>query len=739
MVAFSFKPLRTRYYELFYYSHVALVLGFLVAIIIHYQALQGWCLLAACLWGLERLTRFVVFCYLNYGRSLPVFGEGRIGKAQYSSQGAKAAGFKVHHVEKRLSAEAPKHTATAPYGGEEWSAASASTHNLHDTQAPAQHVKRPVYAYGPGNDDVPDVSHQLPYGAGPYNSREEAVAGRYGIPAPSYPNDAINGRAGLYTTHRIQSIPKGYALAQILPGKVLKLTLRTPRHLSWKPGQHVQLTVPSIRWWQSHPYTIANSQDFTEKVSGARAAGEGDGASELVLLISVRRGFTKALYNSIVDKRKRLVSSATSGTTNAGGVLIRAQTYLPTGSASRVHWDDHSTAVIIVAGTGVTYGLAVLEQLCLNMAAKDAALRGEMPTWAKKKNRKSRPTQLTRVRFVWILREYAHLAWIAPALRRCLDISDPARLRIDLFVTRQAAISSGPQTPFYPYSTDALATPSKEDLFRPPAPRFARHVHERSNSMDSDISNSSRTFVEGSDYPYSMSGIHSPTNPYNTRGGDVATPGEDGDFSVTDMILFDGEDDEPTAADEEISRTIRKEGKIRRALSRKKKALSGSEPLKPAGQPYGHASNRLRPGEESDMSGDERPTPPRKNSTAQQPLSSSHAYPPTLSSSRRGSNFSYTHHLDDGKEFDALSAGSGFNTPFGRRGSHLPLLGEEEAGGFDMDALDREDLHAMAELARGGKPDLPNILDAEIERSQGRIIVAGEFMFLGMASRDAPR
>merc|ERR1711939_446863 len=134
-----------------------------------------------------------------------------------------------------------------------------------------------------------------------------------------------------------------------------------------------------------------------------------------------------------------------------------------------------------------------------------------MPAWAKKKGRKAKPTQISRVRFVWILREYAHLAWIAPALRRCLDMSDPAGLRIDLFVTRQAAIASpGFATPKYPYSSDALATPSKDDLFRPPAPRFARHPHERSDSMDSDASGSSRTFVEDPNSGAKSSGYESP-------------------------------------------------------------------------------------------------------------------------------------------------------------------------------------------------------------------------------------
>ena len=75
---------------------------------------------------------------------------------------------------------------------------------------------------------------------------------------------------------------------------------------------------------------------------------------------------------------------------------------------------------------------------------------------------------------------------------------------------------------------------------------------------------------------------------------------------------------------------------------------------------------------------------------------------------------------------DEPTSGSATPTPYGRRGSTpgLPLLHDAEAlGSLDMSATDKEDLDIIAELARGGKPDLPAILDAEIERSQGSVAV----------------
>ena len=409
MVLFSFKPFRTRYYEIFYYSHVVLVLLFLVTIIIHYQALQGWGLLAACLWGLERLTRFCIFFYLNYGSGIPVFGEGRIGKDQFTSRGGdRESGFTVHNVEKRFSAEAQRHP--APYGAEEWSAASRSTQNLQDTlQHSQQHRQQPVYAFGSGNDAVHTAQQSgLPYGAAPYSPQQAARPGMGG------PSQFATVRAKQRTTE----VPRGYALAQVLPGRVIKLTIHTPRHLSWSAGQHVQLTLPSVQWWESHPYTIAASQRFTEATYGSPSGG----GSELTLLISTRRGFTRRLYNSIVNKRKRLVGPSGSAyaqdkavwQSEPAGVLIRAQTYLPTGSAGRARWDDFSTVILVAAGTGITYALSVLQELCYRMALKDASARGEEPAWAqgvKRSAKKQKPTNVGRVRFVWILREYCEFTF----------------------------------------------------------------------------------------------------------------------------------------------------------------------------------------------------------------------------------------------------------------------------------------------------------------------------------------
>ena len=418
MVAFSFKPLRNRFYEIFYYSHILLTVGFLATIVIHYEALQGWCLLAAGLWALERIVRLLIFVFLNYGRGLPVFGEGRAAKAQTNLMHSGSGGFQVHNVEKRLSDEPSKAgNKSSPYGSygqEEGTVASRSTYNLQDNilHAP-ENSGRSVYAYGVGNDEITDsyASSPLPFGAGPYIPNDHKSRLR-SLVIPT----GANSQAASRQNNELQSIPRGYALAQLLPGKIIRLTLHTPRKLSWKPGQHLMLTIPSVKWWQGHPYSISNAQNLTEQSLSQTIQGEVWRGSQIVLLMSVRHGFTRSLYDSINAKRRTLASQGVSYTTEGkssmtsgacGGVLLRAQTYLPAGSAARANWDTYSTVILVAAGTGITYALAVLEHLCCGMASLNAALRGEQPRWAGRSGRRrQKVTNVKRVRFVWILKEY---------------------------------------------------------------------------------------------------------------------------------------------------------------------------------------------------------------------------------------------------------------------------------------------------------------------------------------------
>jgi hypothetical protein len=333
----------------------------------------------------------------------------------------------------------------------------------------------------------------------------------------------------------------GYAYAQLLPGKTLRLTLRTPNAFAWRPGQYVNLNVPSVKWWQSHPFTVASAYNADYPSSTSFKEAEGDvekGLSSrrkgeertMVLLLRARKGFTQALWDHVRIEREKQIRQIEQSTgvqyahgevaKTATGVHLRAIVDGPFGSAQRTKWGMHSSVVIICGGSGISYGMAALEYMC-------AVLAGI---------KRERKFLTRRVRFVWILREYSHLQWVASALRRCVELVPPEMLQVDLYVTSTHAVK-----------------------------RQVRPAHQRAN--------------QSHDFPSSMSTYDTATlggashddgaSMYQARFTE-GTDQEDYEINAYDLTQFDGEDTSaPTAAEAKISERVQKEGKLRRAHTRR--------------------------------------------------------------------------------------------------------------------------------------------------------------------------
>ncbi|KAJ1025306.1 hypothetical protein NDA13_004122 [Ustilago tritici] len=362
-------------------------------------------------------------------------------------------------------------------------------------------------------------------------------------------------------------IRPGFAFVQLLPGKTLRLTLRTPNKMSWKPGQWVYLNIPSVRFWESHPFTIASAHDAdfpvaTEFVDadaekGLTHAQKAKGEERtMVLLVRCRHGFTRHLCNFVAKKRQMQIQAAADAQHGSGmygmpgtmavpafgkdttGVHLRAIVDGPYGSADRTHWDIHSTVVIICGGSGISFGMSVLEHLCACMVG--AIKFG--------KNGKGGKNFLTkRVRFVWIMREFSHLQWVAAALRRCIEMVPPEHLQVDLYVTHfnhRSALPGGPRNGF---------SGGRSQDYGPHKSGFSEGA-----SYDSRPGWDQGTFTS-SDATYSRAARF-------TEGPEQ----EEYDITAYDLTHFDGEDQSaPTALEEEMNKRIRSEGKLRRAKTRR--------------------------------------------------------------------------------------------------------------------------------------------------------------------------
>ncbi|KAG8678430.1 hypothetical protein FRC09_019847, partial [Ceratobasidium sp. 395] len=464
----------------------------------------------------------------------------------------------------------------------------------------------------------------------------------------------------------------------------------------WAPGQHVLLCVPGVSKFTTHPFTIAGACD-------ASATGVGARGREIVLIIRARAGFTKELWEDVV--RGSGHQAQKSNQVGRRGVLMRASVDGPFGSSIREKWERYPTALLIAGGSGVAFALSVLEALCL------AIVEGKPGTVTK------------RIRFVWMIREYAHVQWCATILRRCREmVPNRDTLQIDIFVTNFASNQRAP--------ADVLSLRGADgDTLAPPTPRFLRDG--RSNSVVStDSLDSALSSPSVADYDYVDGGRVSKDEP-----AEAPTDGDLG-LHVLDYTNFDGEEDTRTAAETQLSKRVKREGRQRRARSRKiaaavtakialeekRKSVKGffgvgssvaDEPLAAPQPRYAHESGTAS-GSNTPLTASPAGTPRWPHSPLMTPntipanlTDSPTLRPPLLpvDSVYRSSVASSMFSHDDSR-----------SAVFGIGGLDEPVL--------EMDEDEAEDVGVVAEMARPGKPKLPRILADEVEKAGGEIIVA---------------
>lgn len=190
--------------------------------------------------------------------------------------------------------------------------------------------------------------------------------------------------------------PPGFGFAQLLPGRTVRLTINTPKTVRWLPGQHIHLTIPSISRIQSHPYTILSVDDRATGIAPLGLTSTRSAGSEIVLLVRAQKGFSKQLWDTVLKQRRKALESSVGE--SLPGINLRAIISWPVGSAARASWENYESFVIICGGTGCTFGVTILEYVCRRMARRDALRKtGQLDR---------HPFRGTRIRFVWILREY---------------------------------------------------------------------------------------------------------------------------------------------------------------------------------------------------------------------------------------------------------------------------------------------------------------------------------------------
>lgn len=230
------------------------------------------------------------------------------------------------------------------------------------------------------------------YDFGPGQDTTYLDQNNYPRPAPpSVPHD-YQHTAPLHSTSHLPS--PGYCLAQLLPGRTVRLTIHAPGTLRWRPGQHIFLTIPSIALFQAHPYTIVSVDQRSTGI--APFGGVQTRGTEIVLLVRAQKGFSRTLWKEVAKKRLSMERAGTPQAEIVKGVELRTIVSRPLGSAVRADWDGFESLLIVVGGTGITFGMTVLEYACTRMARRGFTASGE----------KEGKVKTSRVRLVWILREF---------------------------------------------------------------------------------------------------------------------------------------------------------------------------------------------------------------------------------------------------------------------------------------------------------------------------------------------
>ncbi|KAK4039703.1 ferric reductase like transmembrane component-domain-containing protein [Parachaetomium inaequale] len=200
-------------------------------------------------------------------------------------------------------------------------------------------------------------------------------------------------------------------LVEALPGGACRVTVNMARPWAFKPGQHAYLYMPTIGFWQSHPFTVAwsdeadaphHAADGGEKLPVRRQDVLAAKKTTLSFIIRGRTGFTGALYSRAASHPD-------------GKMVTRCLVEGPYRGSSRFH--SYGTVMLFAGGVGITQAVPHVRDLVAGFSNGTVATR--------------------KVVMVWTIQSPEHLEWIRPWMTEVLGMEKRREvLKIMLFVSR---------------------------------------------------------------------------------------------------------------------------------------------------------------------------------------------------------------------------------------------------------------------------------------------------------------
>ena len=329
----------------------------------------------------------------------------------------------------------------------------------------------------------------------------------------------------------------------------------------------------------------------------------------------------------------------------------------------------------------------------------------------------------------------AHISWCASIVRRCIALVSSDALQVDIYVTKvpenKPMASTGtdavkpPRISWMPskdpLTMNTVGASSMEDVALDSHSRVGVHVVDPSESSFDDHNSllmpnpydgmSGARYgeggLQGTDYDYEMGVGHSR---------------QDTSYDVLDDTHFNGDlDEEVNPTEESFNRRLRQEGVLRRKMT--KKMTMAQQPNQEhlwadLGQQIGSPALTLVP------TPGEFPSPPGSSDGHDDVSKAKRDYTdpkvkslsrPSMSSMR--SVNSIREKISDVPAVQALLRETGK----GARGEEVSLHFTDE---------EVEDMLAMTEFAWPGRPMLGKLLEEEVNRANGSIVVACEYSAL---------
>ena len=151
--------------------------------------------------------------------------------------------------------------------------------------------------------------------------------------------------------------------------------------MSWIPGQHVYLHVPSISAG-GHPFSISSICLPVKPMDSSEIKY----VAKQKLLIRVREGVTRRLYNMAQDDAEAILSSD-----NFPSRSIYAWSEGPYGNLH--HLNEYETLLLVAGGSGVSFTLPIM----LDIVRRRKTMVSPSGS--------SEPVATSRVTFLWIIRD----------------------------------------------------------------------------------------------------------------------------------------------------------------------------------------------------------------------------------------------------------------------------------------------------------------------------------------------